>query len=193
MLQARDLTVSFDNDLPENIIDSLNFDFKGGDIVWVRGSNGCGKTTLLRCIAGFIKPQSGKIIFSKRDICFIGHSLFIKPYLTALQQFNWFKFLSNRKTIQRDVYVDLLHTLSIDDHDLQMSYMSSGQKQKIQFLYLYFMQSSIILLDEVFSNVDAHSKAIMLKMLKKDFQHSLILYTSHEPLNLNNRELNLAC
>ncbi len=64
IVTVNDLTVSFGNHL---VINNLNFSINQGDFLVVIGENGVGKTTLVRSLLGFIKPQKGKIIINSTN------------------------------------------------------------------------------------------------------------------------------
>ena len=60
IIQLKDITVKFDDDV---ILDNLSLSIKDREFVTLLGQSGCGKTTTLRIIAGFINPQSGDVYF----------------------------------------------------------------------------------------------------------------------------------
>ena len=64
-LSIEDLTVSYG---PLRVLDRVSLDVERGEMVALLGSSGCGKTTLLRSIAGFVMPDSGAIRVEGRDI-----------------------------------------------------------------------------------------------------------------------------
>jgi ABC-type transport system involved in cytochrome c biogenesis ATPase subunit len=193
VITISNLTVALGDDDLTLPINNLNFIGKSGDIVWVKGANGSGKTTLFRTICGFIKPHSGKIdLLNSSKVCYIGHKLFLLQDSNALNHYEWFCLLSNCKKLDIKEFKCLLSHFDINDEDLLVSNMSSGQKKKLLFLYLYFTNANIILLDEIFVNIDKVHKEKMQISLKNDFEDSLIMYSSHEEINISNRVLSLS-
>src|SRR5688500_6730090 len=65
LLEIDEAVVSYG---PVNVLESLSLDVGKGEFVALRGSSGCGKTTLLRAIAGFIIPSAGAIRVGGRDV-----------------------------------------------------------------------------------------------------------------------------
>lgn len=65
MIQIEHLTKQFGK---ETVIKDVTVTFHSGMIYGLVGTNGCGKTTLMRCICGFVKPTSGKILVTKKQV-----------------------------------------------------------------------------------------------------------------------------
>ena len=65
IVSLRDIVVEFDG---QRILDGLNLDIHDKEFVTLLGSSGCGKTTTLRLIAGFLEPTSGKVLLKGEDI-----------------------------------------------------------------------------------------------------------------------------
>ena len=63
IVSLRDIVVEFDG---QRILDGLNLDIHDKEFVTLLGSSGCGKTTTLRLIAGFLEPNSGKVLLKAR-------------------------------------------------------------------------------------------------------------------------------
>ena len=60
LIDLNNITVSFDG---ETVLDNLSLSIEDGEFVTLLGASGCGKTTTLRIIAGFIDPDSGDVFF----------------------------------------------------------------------------------------------------------------------------------
>ena len=65
-LQLKNLTASYDKEI---VLNHLSLDIKKGELLSLLGSSGCGKTTTLRIVSGFLKPISGSVIMDDIDIC----------------------------------------------------------------------------------------------------------------------------
>ena len=66
-LKVESITVAYGSNSPP-VLDGVSLDVQRGEMVALLGSSGCGKTTLLRSIAGFVKPSAGRIVVDGRDI-----------------------------------------------------------------------------------------------------------------------------
>ena len=64
VVSLRDIVVEFDG---QRILDGLNLDIHDKEFVTLLGSSGCGKTTTLRLIAGFLEPNAGKVLLKRSE------------------------------------------------------------------------------------------------------------------------------
>jgi len=91
-IHARDLTVRRGTEI---LFKALNFELQGGQLVWLRGSNGSGKTSLLRVIAGLSRPDGGQLTWNgealkqsqeyRERLVYMGHANALKDDLTAME------------------------------------------------------------------------------------------------------------
>ena len=65
IIELRSVTVDFDGEI---VLDRLNLSIGDGEFVTLLGASGCGKTTTLRVIGGFIKPSSGEVFFDGAEV-----------------------------------------------------------------------------------------------------------------------------
>ncbi|MBQ4193549.1 MAG: ATP-binding cassette domain-containing protein, partial [Clostridia bacterium] len=65
IIELKDITVRFDG---ETVLDDLNLSIRDGEFVTLLGSSGCGKTTTLRIIAGFLEPDEGEVFFDSKNM-----------------------------------------------------------------------------------------------------------------------------
>ena len=89
IVSLRDIVVDFDG---QRILDGLNLDIHDKEFVTLLGSSGCGKTTTLRLIAGFLEPTSGKVLLKGEDIT--GVPPYKRPVNTVFQKYALFPHLN---------------------------------------------------------------------------------------------------
>ena len=88
VVSLRDIVVEFDG---QRILDGLNLDIHDKEFVTLLGSSGCGKTTTLRLIAGFLEPNAGKVLLKGEDIT--GVPPYKRPVNTVFQKYALFPHL----------------------------------------------------------------------------------------------------
>ena len=188
MLEVKDITFSFDKKEKKPLIKKLSFKVKKGEILFISGKSGLGKSTLLDLISGFHDNNliwTGKIYLNKLDITNtsiqnkrIGYMLqdyFLFPHFNVKNNliFSLPKQTRNKKE-QVMNYLEQINMVEFSNH--YPSELSGGQKARIACLRAIISNPNALLLDEPFSSLD--------KKTMKSFQKFLFDYV---------RELNIPC
>ncbi|MGH6926518.1 MAG: ABC transporter ATP-binding protein [Propylenella sp.] len=149
------------------VLNSVSLSVDEGDLVALLGSSGCGKTTLLRAIAGFAKPTSGAISVAGRDItllppdrrgmALVFQSYALWPHMTARENVGY--GLKVRRVPQQtaSAKVDsILAMLGLGGFgERNVTALSGGQRQRVALGRALAIDPRILLLDEPLSNLDA--------------------------------------
>ena len=188
MLEIKDITFSFDKKVKKPLIKNLSFKVKKGEILFISGKSGLGKSTLLDLISGFHDNNliwTGKIYLNKIDITNIsiqnkriGYMLqdyFLFPHFNVKNNliFSLPKQTRNKKE-QVLNYLKQINMVEFSDH--YPSELSGGQKARIACLRAIISNPNALLLDEPFSSLD--------KKTMKSFQNFLFDYV---------KKLNVPC
>ncbi|NNC37604.1 MAG: heme ABC exporter ATP-binding protein CcmA [Acidimicrobiales bacterium] len=135
------------------LFDGTSFNANAGDVIWITGSNGSGKTSLLRCLAGLLKQDSGTIIYSGNAtaIAYLGHQDSHKNDLTVLENLEFWGSIYQtpvdlEKTMQR---VDIWRL-----RDLKAKNLSAGQSRRVALARLLLQDANIWFLDELAAPLD---------------------------------------
>jgi putative spermidine/putrescine transport system ATP-binding protein len=174
--ELANIRVSYDG--KTNILENLNLSIEKGNLVSLLGSSGCGKTTTLRVIAGFIEPKAGKFILDGRDLTkcpihkrnfglvFQSYALF--PHLSVFENVAF--GLKLRKTGAGEIKRRVDAILDITDLTaLAKRYprqMSGGQCQRVALARALVIEPGLLLLDEPLSNLDAKLRLSMRVEIK---------------------------
>ena len=208
MLEIKDITFSFDKKEKKPLIKNLSFKVKKGEILFISGKSGLGKSTLLDLISGFHDSNliwTGKIYLNKIDITNIsiqnkriGYMLqnyFLFPHFNVKNNliFSLPKQTRNKKEQALD-YLKQINMVEFSDH--YPSELSGGQKARIACLRAIISNPNALLLDEPFSSLDKKTMKSFQKFLF-DFVKKLnipCLIVSHRLIkNLNNSfEINIS-
>jgi heme exporter protein A len=166
----------------------VDFEVEGGAALLVRGPNGAGKSTLLRIIAGFIRPEAGRVRLSGTEggeigplAQFAGHADAVKPALTALENARfWAAFLGGgapKAALERLGLAGLA--------DIPAGYLSAGQRRRLGLARLALTRRPIWLLDEPTAALDAAGRADLADIMQEHLSRGgLIVAATHGPLGL---------
>ena len=140
MVRLQGITKKFGNNV---IIPSLDLTIYDGEFITLLGPSGCGKTTTLRLIAGFLEPNSGKVLLKGEDIT--GVPPYKRPVNTVFQKYALFPHLNvfenvafglrlkkmDEETIRRKVR-NMLEVVGLKGFERRsISQMSGGQQQRV--------------------------------------------------------------
>src|SRR3954467_4213946 len=166
------------------ILNGVDLQVAAGEFVAILGSSGCGKTTLLRTIAGFQKAMSGSVRSfgrdmahlspEKRDIAMVFQSYALWPHMTVLGNIGYGLRLRGRSRddIARRVaaILSMLNMPGLEDR--KVTALSGGQRQRVALGRALAIEPSLLLLDEPLSNLDAKVR-IQLRSEIKSRQNRL--------------------
>ena len=160
---------------------------KGHSIAFI-GPNGCGKTTLIKCILGLNVVESGDILVNgnsvKNDFLYrekIGYMPQIGKYPENMTIGQTIKMIQdNRKNIE-NLDTELLEAFELPKlYDKKMSTLSGGTTQKVSAVLAFMFHPEIIILDEPTAGLDPLASEILKnKIIKERKNGKLIIITSH--------------
>ena len=191
IVSLRDIVVEFDG---QRILDGLNLDIHDKEFVTLLGSSGCGKTTTLRLIAGFLEPNAGQVLLKGQDIT--GVPPYKRPVNTVFQKYALFPHLNvfenvafglrlkkmDEETIRRKVR-DMLEVVGLKGFERRsIGQMSGGQQQRVAIARSLVNEPEILLLDEPLGALDLKLRKEMqleLKRLQREMNITFI-YVTHD-------------
>lgn len=164
------LKVAYGN---QTILHGLDLNFAAGSFTALLGSSGCGKTTLLRTISGFVPAQSGRIEVDGRDLthvppesrgmAMVFQSYALWPHMSVAENMGY--GLKLRKTPRPEIAAkieSLLTLLGLEGLGARkVTDLSGGQRQRVALGRALAIEPSILLLDEPLSNLDAKIRLTM--------------------------------
>jgi putative spermidine/putrescine transport system ATP-binding protein len=185
-------------------VENVTIDIRDGEFVSLLGGSGCGKTTILRLIAGFETPTAGSIRINGADVAgvppnrrgvgmvFQNFALF--PNMTAAQNIGFGLKVRGRPRQERQAQVmELLHLIHMEEYAARYPHqLSGGQQQRVALARALAPHPRVLLLDEPLSALDAQIR-VRLRAEIRAIQRQLgiaTLYVTHdqeEALSLSDR------
>ena len=175
-------------------LDGISLTIEPSELFFLLGASGCGKTTLLRCIAGLETPTSGSIYFGarevtqmpphKREAAMVFQSYALWPHMTVAQNIAF--GLEERKVpkpeIQQRVQ-DALEMVQLPGYGgRSIDQMSGGQQQRVSLARALVVKPKCLLLDEPLSNLDAQLRVEMRREIRQIVKENGLtgIYVTHD-------------
>jgi len=184
MLQTSKLSCERERRL---LFENLTFSVAPGEILRIEGSNGTGKTTLLRILCGLYQEYSGEVAWDLDDYpLFIGHRPGVKDLLTAAENLRWLANLYGAEVTDAAVADALLRVGLEGFENAPCGALSEGQRKRVNLSRLYLLSSPAWILDEPFSSIDVDGVEGLQRLMSEHLVGGgMILLTSHQSMNLD--------
>lgn len=178
----------------------INAQIKGGELTCLIGRNGTGKSTLMRTLAGFLKPLGGSALLDGHDVSRLSpaeRSHLISVVLTDRVDVDGMR-VKDLVSVGRQPYTGFFGKMSSDDEEVvnkaiadvgmtdfasrQVNSLSDGERQKVMIAKALAQQTPVILLDEPTAFLDYPSKKEMFQMLSQlcHEQGKAVLVSTHD-------------
>jgi len=182
------------------LFQDLNFLMRPGEMVQVQGTNGSGKTSLLRMLCGMLLPEQGEIRWCGSDIqqirpeflaqvSYVGHHDGIKKELTPRENLRMVRALSGRQSSRSlDDAVEQVGLYGYEDVLTQT--LSAGQRRRVALARLLVSDARLWILDEPFTALDRTGRELIEQLLEQHASEGgMAVLTTHQAINLAHREL----
>ena len=182
MLQGSNLSVALGG---MTLLCGVDFSLSAGQILVLRGANGLGKTSLLRCIAGLQNPVEGQII-APETVAYSGHADGLKGQMTVLENLAF--WASIYRGPSPDVALDAydLHALA----DRPAANLSAGQKRRLGLARMQVSGCALWVMDEPTVSLDADNMALFRAALSRHVQSGgAAVITTHIDLEIASAQL----
>jgi len=204
LIEVKHLSFRYNNHW---ILKDINLSVRKGDFLAIIGPNGGGKSTLIKCVLGFLKPQRGEVyLWGKKveefkDWHKIGYvpqragelidfltPLTVKEFLFLPSQ--WYK-----KSIKSDVMEKLIEVFGIKNLlNKKLGELSYGQLQRTYIIRALILEPEVLILDEPSVGLDFFSQEIFYKTLGEFHKRGLtIILITHETWLLTKLVNKVAC
>ena len=196
MLKVDNLSCQRSNDL---VFKNLSFEVNKGANTEIIGSNGSGKTSLLKCILGLIEKKQGIISWKQKSIeetrtfflksCFYqGHHLALKNNFTVVENLRFSHSVFNCN--EENIMSSLNEVGLFEYRERASSDLSMGQLKRLAIAKWLLDEHELYLVDEPFASLDQEGGLLVSSIIKKlNSRGCSFLFTSHTSSNMDSREI----
>ena len=157
-------------------LDQASITIEKGELFFLLGASGCGKTTLLRCIAGLEIPNSGRVVYGDRDVtklpthkreaAMVFQSYALWPHMSVGENVAF--GLEERKVPRKEINERVDEALAMVHlegyNDRRIDHMSGGQQQRVAVARAIASEPELVLADEPTANLDSKSAAELMDL-----------------------------
>ena len=193
ILDVDNISKNYENNC---VVDNIKFQAYKGDILGLLGANGAGKTTSMRMMSGYCKPDSGHIMINGLDLYShhtysndiaktnIGYLPEGVPLYEELRVISFLKFIADMRKIPKkninnalDFVIDALSLKDVLCHPIDI--LSKGYKRRIGIAQAIIHDPDLLILDEPTDGLDPLQKAEMRKLINVLSKHKAIVISTH--------------
>lgn len=182
MITVASLKKSYGNNL---VLDNINLKIPEGSVVGLLGPNGCGKTTLLKILAGLIKDYEGTVkinndpigVETKEIVAFLPDSSYLPGWMKPSDAISY--FADFYKDFDKEKALSMIKSFNLDPKQ-KIKTMSKGQQEKLCLILVLCRRAKLYILDEPLGGLDPSSRAAVLDLIMKSYaKNSTVLISTH--------------
>ena len=192
LIELKDITFSFPG-VERPLFDDLNFEIKKGESIGIVGTNGTGKSTLMKILATLVRPNKGEYFYKNELLnknleqarCsmnyVVGGSLGFYPRLNAVENLKFFSGLKGDMVSTQEA-VSILNKVQLKENDFSKKCFqySLGMKQRLHIAKLFLGNPEVLFIDEPTNGLDAEGQTLLLKLLNEDLGNLTKVIISHD-------------
>ncbi len=172
----------------KKVLENVSLAFESGTIVGLLGPNGCGKTSMIKIIAGLIKDYEGQVLidgkspdeYTKSIVSYLPEKTYLADNLRAKDALDFFEdFYSD---FDRAKAQQMLSQFKLDPNQ-KIKSMSKGMQEKVQLILVMSRKAKVYLLDEPLGGLDPASRKAMLDIILNNYSEDAVVLLSTHLIN----------
>ena len=184
-IELKDISKTYNN---IEVLKNINFSVKKGEILGLLGVNGAGKSTIMKIICSYVKPNSGKVKICEKDIethtkltkSKIGYLSEKNPLYEEMYVTEFLFFISKfYKEKNKNLNTVLENTNLKEIKNKKIKILSAGQRKRVGIAQAILHDPDVLILDEPTATLDPNQKNEIHNLIKELGKKKAILFSSH--------------
>lgn len=170
------------------VLENVSLSLESGTIVGLLGPNGCGKTSIIKIIAGIIQDYEGQVLidgrapdeYTKSIVSYLPEKTYLADNLRAKDALDFFEdFYSD---FDKEKATRMLSQFKLDPNQ-KIKSMSKGMQEKVQLILVTSRKAKVYLLDEPLGGLDPSSRKAMLDIILNNYSEDAVVLLSTHLIN----------
>ncbi len=158
------------------VLNNISYEFEKNNCYLITGVNGCGKSTLIKIILGFVNKNDG-LIENNLDYSYIPEKLNIPDNVKVI---DYLELMKETRNCSNDKMMYLIDYFELNNHlDKKIKSLSKGTYQKLLIIQALMNEASLIILDEVLNGLDYYMQQKLLDLIKRLIKGRIIIVVTH--------------
>lgn len=181
-LKLREVTKNYEE---ATAINNISFEIKSGKIVGLVGPNASGKTTLMKMIAGLVKPSSGEVLIydkspgieTKEIVAFLPDTNFLLKWMKVKDAIDF--FVDFYRDFDKEKAMEMIKKMELKLDDVVKA-LSKGMQERLHLALILSRSAKIYILDEPLGGIDPISRDMIIETIISNFnEESTMLISTH--------------
>ena len=182
IIDVQNLNKTYANKL---VLNNLSLSLGSGQIVGLLGPNGCGKSTLIKILAGVISDYDGNVfidgqtpgIYTKSNVSYLPEKTYLSKWMRPVDAVAYFSdFYADFDKVKA---MDMIQQFRLDPMQPTKN-MSKGMQEKLQLSLVMSRRSKVLILDEPLGGVDPATRSAILDMILRNYlEESILIMATH--------------